>query len=136
MLAELEVVEMLCKGIDPRTGEILDTPKNPEVDTARLKFFDRLKRLNRKVAPRIPRASKASQPANTEFPNRGRKWGEAETQKLHDLWKTGSTLDQIAPEFGRTTGALCARLARDKVAEDREAIRAENVRRGGEYGKT
>lgn len=67
--------------------------------------------------------------------NRGKKWADEDVQKLCELWSSGKTLDSMAPEFGRTAGALAAKLMDEGWSPDVNVIRAENVRRGGEYGK-
>lgn len=135
MLAELEIVELLCKGINPCSGEDLNTPRHPEVDAARLKLLDELKRLSRRVTPLVPNTTKSLRGANPSFPNHGKKWNSDDALKLRVSWNAGDTLDSIASKLGRTAGALCAKLALDRIVGDRDAICAENVRRGGEYGK-
>lgn len=69
-----------------------------------------------------------------KFPNRGKRWEESDAEKLSVYWNAGRTLDSIVPDLGRTAGALCAKLAEGGLHGDRDAIRAENVRRGGSYG--
>lgn len=69
-----------------------------------------------------------------EFPNKGKKWEFHDEKKLLATWDSEVTLEDMSPRFGRTAGALCAKLADLGNHGDRESIRAENVRRGGVYG--
>lgn len=72
---------------------------------------------------------KASRPVDPRFPNQGKAWPKDDADRLRALWDDGHTLDSLAPQFGRTVSALCARLAHDGAAESRDVIRAENIRR-------
>jgi hypothetical protein len=73
-------------------------------------------------------------PVDPLYPNRGKKWIDSDIKKISQLWDSGLTLDSMEVVFGRTAGALCAKLA-DVSQDDYDNIRNENVARGGEYGK-
>lgn len=68
-------------------------------------------------------------PIDPEFPNQGKAWSKHDAERLRSLWNDGNTLNLLTSQFGRSAGALCARLVHDRVAESREAVRAENIRR-------
>lgn len=132
MLNELEVVEMLCRGVDPRTGEVMNTPRNPGIDELRLKFLKALKALDRKPGDNT-NSIKRFQP-DSEFPNKGKKWEPDDIIKLKASWDEGLTLDSMTSHFGRTAGALCAKLADVCESGDRDVVMRLNITRGGKYG--
>jgi hypothetical protein len=130
-LTEIEIVELICRGVDPRTGEILNTPRDPAVDRIRLSLLAALKAMGKKsknqdASPKTPEA----------YPNKGKKWTSHEDMKLNEKWKLGMNLDDMADGFGRTPGALGARLVRLSAVKDMELVCALNVKRGGIYGKS
>ena len=49
-------------------------------------------------------------PARPKAPNHGKPWGKADTQKLGDLWQSGTKMSDIARQFGRSRGAISAKL--------------------------
>lgn len=104
-MLELEIIDALCRGIDPRTGKNLNTPRDPKVDKLRLSFFDALKRLDKAVAKsKVPKKSinqKGREDIDTEHPNHGKTWTETEEQKLLDCFTQGMTLEAMEPFFGR-----------------------------------
>lgn len=130
MLPELEIVEALCRGVDPRTGEMLNTPRDPRIDQIRLRFLNALRRHGRRNGGDQERKS----PQNAEYPNRGKAWSPEDDRDLEERWNAGSTLDQMVPMFGRTAGALAARLVYLAIFPDRDEARKANVARGGQYG--
>lgn len=136
MLPELEIIEALCRGVDPRTGEIVGTPRDPKVDQIRLRLLDALRRLDRQRAKDKPINSggQYGEFADLVFLNRGKAWLMDDDEQLSTRWKCGATLDEMEKEFGRTAGALAARLAKLKIVADREVARQINIQRGGQYG--
>jgi len=144
-LAELVIVESLSRGIDPRTGQQLSTPRDPKVDQLRLNLLDALRQLDINVAkerkrgrPDQPSASpqdKSTPAPDKNFPNRGKPWPDEDDQRLVHKWAEGVTLDSLATGFGRTSGALAARLVHLAQVKDVDEARALNVARGGGYGR-
>lgn len=138
-MLELEIIDALCRGIDPRTGENLNTPRDPKVDKLRLSFLDALKRLDKAVkksgSTKIAINQNVEKKVDAEHPNRGKAWTETEEQKLQDYFTQGMTLEAMEPYFGRNAGALGARLVKLGVVKDFHTLAEENIRRGGSYGK-
>lgn len=131
MIPELEIIEMLCRGVDPRNGELLHTPHAVNVDKARLNLLSELKKLDKRI-----KGQSSKPPKDPDHPNKGKLWSKGDDRVLMAKWDNGLTLDAMAPEFGRTPGALCARLASLSVgAQDQKSIMLQNLQRGGEYGK-
>ncbi len=137
-MLELEIINALCRGIDPRTGEVLDTPRDPKVDKLRLSLLDSLKRLDRAAKKGSTLKASSNQTANTtndsEYPNRGKAWTEVDELRLRNSFAEGMTLEEMEPLFGRNSGALGARLVKLGVFHDSNEMAEENVRRGGKYG--
>ena len=124
-IQELLIAELLCNGINPETGEILNTPRNPKVDQARLNYLKALQDLNRKMA-KEEKASSSDAP--DAHPNQGAKWtGELDTHLLQ-RWSSDDQppLGILADYFGRTEGAIAARLVKLRVAADTDEIREQN----------
>lgn len=113
---ELELLEMICKGIDPRTGEVLDTPRDPILDKRRLAYLGAIRKMCRNTG-------------NAEVANdgdhRGTRWSEVDNEQLRQLWldEPLPTLDQVAKVMGRTPGAIAARLVKIALYPDRDAAR-------------
>lgn len=129
---------MLCRGIDPRTGKAINTPHDPKVDKARLSLLDELKALEKRLSTKSGmRDTKANKGKVVDpiYPNKGKAWNAEDDTNLKHGWSLGLTLDTLTKEFGRTAGALCARLVHLGEGEDRESIRKINIHRGGDYGK-
>lgn len=139
MIAELEIVERLCRGIDPRTGESLNTPHDPRVDKARLSLLGALRTLNKQIGKNHGQAETQKEgktkTVDPDYPNKGKPWNATASMALKKRWDQGETLDDLAKDFGRTAGAICARLAALDLSMDRETIRKINLQRGGVYGK-
>lgn len=133
-MQELDLFEAICKGIDPRDGTVLDTPRDPDLDKARLSYLGKLRRLAKRLRPvdRAPSGTTAG--ADTVYPNKGKTWSLDDSKILESRWQKGETLDAISRDLGRTPGALSARLS-SVLGIDRELIRTQNAARGGAYGE-
>ncbi len=116
---------MLCNGINPETGEILNTPRNPKVDQARLNYLQALQDLNRKM---IKEEKSPSDKAKVMPSNQGAKWTGELDSHLFSRWNAEDqpTVELLAEYFGRTNESIIARLAKLGVATDREEIRVQN----------
>lgn len=134
MLVELEIVEQLCRGIDPRTGLPLNTPKCPLTDTVRLRLLSRLKKLNKGERNKKPEKSERDSDASTSPPNKGKKWLDDDLANVKSQWESGLTLEHLSKAFGRSEGAICYALAKI-LDEKHEKIISDNVLRGGNYNR-
>lgn len=122
---ELSIAELLCNGINPETGEILNTPRNPKVDQARLNYLKALQDLNRKMG----KEDKSSSDDAKEIPsNQGAKWTDELDSHLLSRWNAEDqpTVEVLAEYFGRTNASIVARLVKIGVAADRDEIRDLN----------
>lgn len=137
---EQGIMEKLCSGVNPVTGKLLDTPRDPEIDEARVKYF-RLLGTRVKAIEKAKAKAENTAPKNTggiqsalqiSYPSHGRPWTPALTEELKRQWSEGATIDRIAGEMGRTPGAVAAQIGKVLVIED-QILGQENLRRGGEF---
>lgn len=56
----------------------------------------------------------------TKHPNAYLRWSEQDDEKLRGLFENGSTIQSLAKEFGRKTGAITARLIKLELIEPEE----------------
>ncbi len=101
-----QVIEVLARGIDPQTGELLpeDNPiNNPHVIRA---LFIAVRALELQAASPI----KAVKPAKVG--NAGKSWTADEDQQLLQAFDAGTTVATLATTHQRTTGAITSRLIR------------------------
>ena len=101
-----QVIEVLAKGIDPETGEVLpqDSPINsPHVIRA---LFMAAQALEQAAADKPARA-KADKPGNA-----GQAWTPEEDQRLLTAFDEGAAVADLAPIHQRTKGAITSRLMR------------------------
>lgn len=108
-----QVIEVLAKGIDPETGEVLpqDSPINsPHVIRA---LFMAAKALEQAPGSKPARA-KPESPGNA-----GKSWAPAEDQQLVEAFDQGKQVAELATLHQRTKGAIKARLIRlGRLKED------------------
>lgn len=138
-MLELELMEMIYQGIDPRTGELLNTPREPMLDKRRAAYLQILRRLAR--PSKVPRSSKvyvsglansAADEVTTDKPaNQGARWTQTDDQLLSNMWHSteAPTLRQVAERLARNEGGISARLVKVGIFSDREAARQESERR-------
>ena len=50
-MLELELIEFIYQGVDPRTGELLNTPRDPVLDKHRAAYLQTLRKFTRKRKP-------------------------------------------------------------------------------------
>ncbi|MGC4060961.1 MAG: hypothetical protein QM749_08970 [Aquabacterium sp.] len=109
------MVEVLAKGIDPETGEVLpqDSPINsPHVIRA---LFMAAKALEQ-AADDKPTRAKADSPGNA-----GKSWTPAEDQQLAQAFDQGRQIAELAKAHQRTAGAIKSRLIRLGRLQESEA---------------
>lgn len=100
-----QVIEVLARGIDPQTGELLpdDNPVNsPHVIRA---LFLAAKALELQ-------ASKQAKQPTANAGNAGKPWTEAEDQQLAQAFDAGTPVAALAKTHQRTSGAITSRLIR------------------------
>lgn len=131
-LRETEILKSLCNGLDPISGDVLDTPKSPELDGLRLELFAALKKLDRKTKQSVPAPLATTAPtASSAIDNSGRNWTRENDRKLVRLWQdsTAPNLTALAREFQRSPGGISARLVHLKVASSRQEVLEINIQR-------
>lgn len=123
-MIELDLIEKICRGIDPATGEMLDTPKDPALDKARLAYLAKLRSVARKSMTVTTPAVSAR--------NKWKPWLKSDDDALTAAWKASPslTVEQLAERFGRSGGAIEARLAHLKLYATRDDVRVANKLRG------
>lgn len=132
-MRELELLEAICRGIDPRDGSILDTPRDPDLDKARLSYLEKLKRMKRRVSvvAKARPEMDASKP-----PMHGKAWSASHDAELLAKWRAAEapTAEEIGQYLGRGTEAILARLAHLGEYEDRESARTASSARAHRAG--
>ena len=95
------VIELLAKGIDPTSGEIINESalNNPQIIRA---LFIAVAALE--SAASIDKSNR-SQPSNA-----GRAWTHDDDVTLLDMYDSGKSIKDISAEFERTRGAIRSRL--------------------------
>jgi len=123
---EIELLEAICHGVDPRDGTLLETPRDPDLDKARLTYLSKLKRLSRRAAEKSGAQSSTPKPLM-----HGKAWSHEDDDSLRLAWMSEPDIDAAALgiRFGRVTGAIIARLAHVGIFPDRESAREENQAR-------
>lgn len=110
-----QVIEVLAKGIDPATGEVLpeDSPLNsPHVIRA---LFLAAKALELQAGKRERSASASAattKPPATKPANAGKAWTEDESQRLAAAFNAGASVADLVKVHQRTTGAITSRLVK------------------------
>lgn len=127
MIRELELLEAICRGVDPRDGTFLETPRDPDLDKVRLNYLAKLRRMAKRFSS-TSGAQAASRPAM-----HGKAWASADDEALRSAWTTESsaTAAMLGERFGRGEGAILARLVNLGLFEDRERASEANKIRGG-----
>jgi hypothetical protein len=113
-----QVIEVLARGIDPATGEVLpeDSPLNsPHVIRA---LFLAAKALEAPAGKRERPSSTGT--ANTKPANAGKAWAEDESQRLAAAFTAGASVAELAKTHQRSTGAITSRLIRLGLMEPSE----------------
>ena len=128
-MLELELLEAICRGIDPRTGETLDTPREPGLDKKRVVYLAALRRLKHQLSR--ARQNQALTEGEVNPINIGMRWREVDDQVLRTSWLSGAKprLKVMADTFGRTKGAIAARLVKIGIYSTLEEAHAEDTAR-------
>lgn len=144
-MREIDIIETLCRGINPVTNQLLDTPRDPEIDKARIQYFNALSKRLKVFEKSIPKSAKSVSSPKTSseyelrreemrkiYPNYGKAWTEGLIQQVATDWESGKTLEGIAKAEGRTEASIAAVLART-LNTDSFLLSQENQRRGGAF---
>ncbi|HMO82339.1 MAG TPA: hypothetical protein PKD24_16295 [Pyrinomonadaceae bacterium] len=100
----LKIIKILVDGIDPTTGEVfeIDSPyQHPQVIRALFSAITAMEQVEerKKRTRSLP-------------PNAGKPWTSNEDTNLHDEFKKGASIGELAKRYGRTRGSIEARLAK------------------------
>lgn len=126
-MLELELMTLICEGVDPRTGELLGTPRDPRLDT--------VSSSPRRAAEQDD-AARLSLVAGRPI-KQGARWLAADDQRLREAWlsEDAPTAQQIAELMGRNRGGIMARLLKLGICADSadahtaDAMRKKDLRR-------
>lgn len=107
-MTSAEALKILCAladGVDPVTGEVLPEDsvfQRPDVIRA---LFVAMRAVEEQ-------ASAAPMPTGSARSNAGKPWSPADDLQLRERFLAGVRLRDLAAQFGRTRGAIRARLER------------------------
>ncbi len=111
MIRAKEILETLADGVNPVTGEVLpewDSCNQVEIVRALHTVLKSLDSVQEK--PKKPQAENAGKP-----------WTEEDEEALCQMFEAGCTSREMCNRFGRTKGAIKARLVRlGKIEEKAE----------------
>lgn len=125
-MKELKLLEAICRGIDPRDDTVLDTPRDPDLDRARLAYLDKLRRFSKKLE-----SGQDELGSSYLLSNQGARWLPEDDDKLKEIWKSNlcATIEELMKIFGRTKGAITSRLLRLGIVQDSDSMKKENEQR-------
>ncbi len=126
-MQELELMELIYKGVDPRTGEVLSTPREPVLDKRRAAYLEALRGVLRRsglsghsdfMGPVCP--------GRVRPVNQGARWLDTDDQRLRECWSSSesSTIEEMADLFGRNAGGITARLVKLGIFPSTDAAKA------------
>lgn len=123
MIKELELLEAICRGVDPRDGTFLETPRDPDLDKVRLNYLAKLRRMVKRFNSSSGVSSSTSRPAM-----HGKPWTTGDDEALSTAWESDNfaTAAFLGERFGRGEGAILARLVHLGLFRDRELAREAN----------
>lgn len=108
-----QVIDVLARGIDPATGEVLpeDSPLNSPHVIRALFLASKALELQAGKRERSPSTNPAStSPTSTAPAKAGKAWTEEENQALATAFDAGATVADLAKTHQRSTGAITSRL--------------------------
>jgi len=114
----LRILESLAQGIDPYTGDVLsETSPFNQVETVRAlyKAINALKwQMEQKLDP-------ADLPKNA-----GKPWPKQELGELHEEFRQGKSIDELAEKHQRTRGAIEAQLLRLVLLDQQQITKGQD----------
>ena len=108
-----EILEILADGVNPLTGEVL-----PEWDSCNQV---EIVRALHTVLKRLESIQEKTQKSQAE--NAGKPWTEDDEEILCQLFEAGCTSRELCNRFGRTKGAIAARLVHLGKIGERAALK-------------
>ena len=116
-----ETIELLADGINPATGEVLpaEGPYNdPIVIRALFTILDSIKAI--KQPTRTPEQRQNDNVENGRPRNAGLPWTTELREEAAAKFKKGSSVDELAESFERTSGAITSELVRQGLIDATE----------------
>jgi len=117
-----EIVTLLANGVDPTTGEIFpdDCPyNNPSVIRALFTVLGHL-RMPKKQGKKTIEERQSENIANGRPKNTGLPWTDELKQELATMFKQGGQIDDLAPHFERSRGAILSELVNQVLIDQNE----------------
>ena len=118
-----EIVSLLAYGIDPTTGEVLpnDSPYNhPSVIRALFSVLGSVgvpkKQIKQSMEERQAQNVASGRPRNAGLP-----WTEELKEEVAIMFKNGTSIDELAEYFGRTSGAILSQLMHQGLIDEESA---------------
>lgn len=108
-----EILETLADGVNPVTGEVL-----PEWDSCNQVEIVRALHMVLKSLESVQ-----GKPQRPQAENAGKPWAKEDEEILCQMFETGCTSKEICNHFGRTKGAIAARLVRLGKIEERADLK-------------
>lgn len=106
---EIDLIELICRGVDPRTGEVIRTPRDPRLDEARLVYLNLLRDYSASYCGNT--AAIESRFVIDARKPKGR-WTEIDDDRLRLQVEQGASVAQLADQFGRSQGAIWSRVSK------------------------
>ena len=107
-----EIVSLLAYGIDPTTGEVFpdDSPYNhPSVIRALFAVL-RSVRVSKRQSQQSMEDKQAQNVAGGRPRNAGLPWTEELKEEIAEMFRGGTSIDELAQYFERTSGAIPIRI--------------------------
>ena len=121
-----EIVSLLAYGIDPTTGEVLpnDSPYNhPSVIRALFSILGSV-RVPKKPNKHSMEEKQTQNVASGRPKNVGLPWTEELKEKVAIMFKDGTSIDELAAYFERTSGTILSQLVHQGLIDE------ESTRKG------
>ena len=99
-----EIISVLAEGVDPTTGEVLESDNVCNKSEVVRALYTVLEVLNKKTQNNLPE-------------NAGKPWTPEEENQLKELYNKGLTKKEISKELCRTPGSISSRLVRLGLVE-------------------
>ena len=118
-----EIVSLLAYGIDPNTGEVLpnDSPYNhPSVIRALFSVLGSVsvpkKKIKQSMEEKQTQNVASGRPKNAGLP-----WTEELRERVAIMFKNGTSIDELAEYFERTSGAILSQLMHQGLIDEESA---------------
>jgi hypothetical protein len=118
------VLDLLAKGVDPETGEVLPPDhvlNSPSV--IRALFLGAQALANVRI-----KAEKSNAPKPGAGPKAGKPWTPEEERRLVEAFERGASIEQMSEAHGRSKGGIAARLVRLGKIDERSEMYVRDPR--------